>query len=190
MPSFHAGRIPLSGGHMTTTINVCEEKQDTNSLRHWSEFLHDLTAVDTWIVHRAIEILDEHVIKHGPKLTSPKDVKDYLRLQLLNEKREVFAVVFMDTQHRVLAYEPLFFGTIHQTSVYPRAIVQRAMSLNAASMILAHNHPSGSTHPSEADKQLTNRLKSLLESIDVRVLDHFIIGEEGTFSFAEHGLLF
>ncbi|WP_230089523.1 JAB domain-containing protein [Herminiimonas contaminans] len=175
---------------MTTTINVCEEKQDTNSLRHWSEFLHDLTAVDTWIVHRAIEILDEHVIKHGPKLTSPKDVMDYLRLQLLHEMREVFAVVFMDTQHRVLAYEELFFGTIHQTSVYPRAIVQRAMSLNAASMILAHNHPSGSTQPSEADKQLTNRLKSLLESIDVRVLDHFIIGEEGTFSFAEHGLLF
>ncbi|MBF8178371.1 DNA repair protein RadC [Herminiimonas contaminans] len=152
--------------------------------------MHDLTAVDTWIVHRAIEILDEHVIKHGPKLTSPKDVMDYLRLQLLHEMREVFAVVFMDTQHRVLAYEELFFGTIHQTSVYPRAIVQRAMSLNAASMILAHNHPSGSTQPSEADKQLTNRLKSLLESIDVRVLDHFIIGEEGTFSFAEHGLLF
>ncbi|MFC7298977.1 JAB domain-containing protein [Herminiimonas aquatilis] len=174
---------------MTTTINSCAEKQGTDSLRPWSEFLSDLTAVDTWIVHRAIEILDDHVIKHGPKLASPQDVKDYLRLQLINEQREVFAVVFMDTQHRVITYEPLFFGTIHQTSVYPRAIVQRAMSLNAASMILAHNHPSGSTQPSEADKQLTNRLKSLLESIDVRVLDHFIIGEGPAFSFAEHGLL-
>lgn len=175
---------------MASDINACEEKQGTDTLRPWSEFLGDLTAVDTWVVHRAIEILDDQVIKHGPKLSSPQDVKDYLRLQLINEQREVFAVVFMDTQHRVLAYEPLFFGTIHQTSVYPRIIVQRAMSLNAASMILAHNHPSGSTQPSDADKQLTNRLKSLLESIDVRVLDHFIIGEEGTFSFAEHGLLF
>lgn len=175
---------------MTTTINSCTDKQSIDTSRPWNDLLHDLTAVDTWIVHRAIEILDERVIKHGPKLSSPKDVKDYLRLQLINELREVFAVVFMDTQNRVLAYEPLFFGTIHQTSVYPRAIVQRAMTLNAASMILAHNHPSGSTQPSDSDKQLTNRLKSLLESIDVRVLDHFIIGDEGTFSFAEHGLLF
>ncbi|CAL60883.1 putative DNA repair protein RadC [Herminiimonas arsenicoxydans] len=175
---------------MTTDINACAEKQGTDTLRPWSELMRDLTAVDTWIVHRAIEILNDQVIKHGPKLASPQDVKDYLRLQLINEQREVFAVVFMDTQNRVIAYEPLFFGTIHQTSVYPRVIVQRAMSLNAASMILAHNHPSGSTQPSDADKQLTNRLKSLLESIDVRVLDHFIIGEEGTFSFAEHGLLF
>lgn len=172
-----------------TTNTTSLVKKDTNALRPWSEFLSDLSAVDTWIVHRAIEILDDQVVKHGPKLSSPQDVKDYLRLQLINEKREVFAVVFMDTQNRVLAYEPLFFGTIHQTSVYPRAIVQRAMSLNAASMILAHNHPSGSTQPSNADKQLTNQLKSLLESIDVRVLDHFIIGEGPAFSFAEQGLL-
>jgi DNA repair protein RadC len=175
---------------MTTTISACAKKQVIDSLRPWSEFLHDLAAVDSWIVHRAIAILDEHVIQHGPKLASPQDVKNYLRLQLFQEKREVFAVVFMDVQNRVIAYEPLFFGTIHQTSVYPRAIVQRAMSLNAASMILAHNHPSGSTQPSDADKQLTNRLKSLLESIDVRVLDHFIIGEGPAFSFAENGLLF
>lgn len=175
---------------MTRSINACVEQKDVDVLRPWSQLLQDLTAVDAWIVDRAIEILDEQVIKRGPRLTSPQDVKDYLRLQLINEQREVFAVVFMDTQSRVIAYEPLFFGTIHQTSVYPRVIVQRAMSLNAASMILAHNHPSGSTKPSDADKQLTNRLKSLLESIDVRVLDHFIIGEDGTFSFAEHGLLF
>ena len=175
---------------MQTDLISCIEEKNTCPLRSWNELLKDLTAVDTWIVHRAIEILDEHVISRGPKLSSPQDVKDYLRLQLTNEQREVFAVVFMDCQNRVIAYEPLFFGTIHQTSVYPRAIVQRAMSLNAASIIVAHNHPSGSTQPSEADKQLTNRLKSLLESIDVRVLDHFIIGEEGTFSFAEHGLLF
>lgn len=161
-----------------------------DATRPWGELLQDLTAVDAWIVHRAIEILDDQVIKHGPKLRNPQDVKDYLRLKLIREQREVFAVVFLDAQQRVLAYEPLFLGTIHQTAVYPRIVVQRAMSLNAASMILAHNHPSGSTQPSEADKQLTNRLKSLLESIDVRVLDHFIIGEEGTFSFAEHGLLF
>ncbi|MDO9420325.1 MAG: DNA repair protein RadC [Herminiimonas sp.] len=175
---------------MTRITNACVEQKDVDVLRPWSQLLQDLTAVDAWIVHRAIEILDEQVIKHGPRLSSPQDVKDYLRLQLINEQREVFAVVFMDTQSRVIAYEPLFFGTVHQTSVYPRVIVQRAMSLNAASMILAHNHPSGSTKPSDADKQLTNRLKSLLESIDVRVLDHFIIGEDGTFSFAEHGLLF
>ncbi len=174
---------------MTTTINSFTELQGTDTLRSWTEFLQDLSAVDTWIVHRAIEILDDQVIKHGPTLRNPQDVKDYLRLQLSNEQREVFAVVFMDAQSRVIAYEPLFFGTIHETSVYPRVIVQRAMSLNASSMILAHNHPSGSTQPSDADKQLTNRLKSLLDSIDVRVLDHFIIGEGPAFSFAEHGLL-
>jgi DNA repair protein RadC len=175
---------------MTTDISPSVENANTEPLRHWNDFLQDLTAVDNWVVHRAIEILNEQVIKRGPKLCNPQDVKDYLHLQLFREKREVFAVVFMDTQQRVIAYEPLFFGTIHETSVYPRAIVQRAMFLNAASMILAHNHPSGNTQPSDADKQLTNRLKSLLDSIDVRVLDHFIIGEEGTFSFAENGLLF
>jgi len=174
---------------MTTNIDTYAVTQDTENPRLWSDFLNDLTAIDTWIVHRAIEILDEHVIKHGPKLSCPQEVKDYLRLQLINEQREVFAVVFMDALHRVIAYEPLFFGTIHQTSVHPRVIVQRAMSLNAASMILAHNHPSGSTQPSEADKLLTKRLTSLLESIDVRVLDHFIIGEGPAFSFAENGLL-
>lgn len=188
MPPIPGEHSPSAGTPMTTNTTSLVKK-DTNALRPWSEFLSDLSAVDTWIVHRAIEILDDQVVKHGPKLSSPQDVKDYLRLQLINEKREVFAVVFMDTQNRVLAYEPLFFGTIHQTSVYPRAIVQRAMSLNAASMILAHNHPSGSTQPSNADKQLTNQLKSLLESIDVRVLDHFIIGEGPAFSFAEQGLL-
>jgi DNA repair protein RadC len=174
---------------MTANINSYGIKESTDSLRTWSELLQDLTAVDTWIVHRAIEILDECVIKHGPTLASPQDVKDYLRLKLSNEQREVFSVVFMDSQHRVIAYEPLFFGTIHQTSVYPRAIIQRAMSLNAAAVILAHNHPSGSTQPSDADKHLTIHLKSILNQIDVRVLDHFIIGEGTAFSFAEHGLV-
>lgn len=173
---------------MTTDINIPALENTTEPTKTWTEFLHDLTAVDNWIVQRAVEIVEERVIKRGPALSSPKDVAQYLRLKLGNQEREVFSVIFLDSQHRVIAYEALFFGTIDQTSVYPRAIVQRAMSLNAAAMILAHNHPSGTAEPSEADRKLTSHLKQILEPIDVRLLDHFIVGEE-VISFAERGLL-
>jgi DNA repair protein RadC len=124
-----------------------------------------------------------------PVFDSPQAVRDYLRLQLGRLDHEVFAVLFLDAQHRLIAYEPLFRGTLTQTSVYPREVLKRALALNAAALILAHNHPSGVAEPSRADEFLTQSLKSALALIDVRVLDHFVVGQESVVSFAERGLL-
>ena len=122
-------------------------------------------------------------------LNSPAAVRDYLHLKLVAEPNEVFAVVFLNCQHQVLAYEPMFKGTVDQTSVYPRVLVQRALALNASAVILAHQHPSGMTVPSTADQALTDRLKAALAMVDVRVVDHFIVGKGTPYSFAESGLL-
>lgn len=122
-------------------------------------------------------------------LSSPRQVRDYLCLKLGGLNREVFLVLFMDAQNRIIADEEMFSGTLTQTSVYPREIVKRALHYNAASVIFAHNHPSGQTVPSKADELLTAELKKALALIDVRVLDHFIIAGNDTSSFAEMGLL-
>ncbi len=122
-------------------------------------------------------------------LTSPSAVRDYLRLNLAGREHEVFCGVFLDSQHRVLAIEELFRGTLNQASVYPREVVKRALALNAAAIILAHNHPSGVAEPSSADRNLTTLLKEALALIDVRVLDHFIVAQHSVTSFAERGLL-
>ena len=144
---------------------------------------------DDWIIRQAIALLEQRVFKAGPLLDQPQAVKDYLRLKLVAEPNEVFAIVFMNSQHRVLAYEPMFKGTVDQTSVYPRVLVQRALALNASAVILAHQHPSGMTVPSAADQALTDRLKAALAIVDVRVVDHFIVGKGTPYSFAESGLL-
>jgi len=122
-------------------------------------------------------------------LNSPAAVKDYLRLTLGRKGYEVFAVLFLDAQNRPLAIEELFRGTLTQTSVYPREVVKRTLHHNAASIILAHNHPSGTAEPSNADQILTQALKNALALIDTRVLDHFIVGGDTVLSFAERGLL-
>jgi DNA repair protein RadC len=101
----------------------------------------------------------------------------------------MFAVIFMDGGHRVLSFEPLFRGTIDTASIYPRVVVQRALALNAAALVFAHQHPSGVTQPSRADEAITQTLKTALALVDVRVLDHFIVGEGPPYSFADHGLL-
>ncbi len=121
--------------------------------------------------------------------SSPKDVRDYLILRLGALKREVFLVMFLDAQNRLNATEEMFSGTLTQTSVYPREVVKRAMHHNAASVIFAHNHPSGVAEQSKADEMLTAQLKDALALVDVRVLDHFIIAGNQTLSFAERGLL-
>lgn len=144
---------------------------------------------EDWIIQQAITLLEKRVFKAGPALSSPAAVRDYLRLKLVEEPNEVFAVVFLDSQHQVLAYEPLFKGSVDQTSVYPRVVVQRALALNASALILAHQHPSGVTEPSVADRALTDRLKAALAMVDVRVVDHFIVGKGNPYSFAEAGLL-
>jgi DNA repair protein RadC len=120
---------------------------------------------------------------------SPGAVKDYVALHLGGRPQEVFAVMFLDTQHRLLALEDLFHGTLSQTSVYPREVVKRALALNAGAVILAHNHPSGMAEPSRADEYLTQTLKSALGLVDVRVLDHLVVGRGVVVSFAERGLL-
>lgn len=125
----------------------------------------------------------------GDALNSPRAVRDYLQLFLASRQQEVFVALFLDTQHRVIATEELFHGTLSQTSVYPREVVKRALSHNAAAVILAHNHPSGVAEPSSADELITSVLKQALALVDVCVLDHFVVAGGQTLSFAERGLL-
>lgn len=112
---------------------------------------------------------------------------DYLKARLRHEPHELFACLFLDTRHRVLAFEVLFHGSIDGASVYPRQVVKRALAHNAAALILTHNHPSGVAEPSQADRQLTARLKEALALVEVRVLDHFVIGDGEPVSLAEYG---
>jgi len=128
-------------------------------------------------------------LAQAPVFESPQSVKDYLQMQLADKPHEVFAVLFLDAQHRLVAFEEMFRGTLSQTSVYPREVVKRALALNAGAAILAHNHPSGVAEPSRADEALTQALKSALALIDVRVLDHMVVARGGVVSFAERGLL-
>ena len=128
-------------------------------------------------------------IERRDVLTSPQATRAFLKTQLYGHPREVFACLFLDNRHRVVRYEELFRGTIDGASVHPREVVRRALDVNAAAVIFAHNHPSGVAEPSQADLRITQRLKDALALVDVRVLDHFIIGDgEGT-SLAERGLL-
>ena len=144
---------------------------------------------DDWIIRQAIALLEQRVFKKGPSLERPAAVKDYLNLKLAAEPNEVFAIVFLNSMHEVLAYEPMFRGTINSTAVYPRVVVQRVLELKAAAVVFAHQHPSGVTEPSSADRALTQQLQAALALIDVRVLDHIIVGQGIPYSFAEHSLL-
>ena len=124
-----------------------------------------------------------------PLFNTPQAVRDYLQLQLGGLQHEVFAVLFLDSQHRLIAREEMFRGTLTQTSVYPREVVKQALTLNASSVVLAHNHPSGTAQPSRADEALTHTLKAALALVDVRVLDHFVVTASQAVSMAELGLV-
>ena len=128
-------------------------------------------------------------LRHRDVLSSPASVRDYLRMTLAGREYEVFMVLFLDAQHRVIDSEEMFRGTLTQTSVYPREVVKRSLFNNAAAVIFAHNHPSGIPEPSRADEALTQALKQALAMVDVKVLDHFVIAASGVMSFAERGLL-
>ncbi len=128
-------------------------------------------------------------LRTRPVFESPTAVKDYVQLQLGQRPHEVFAVLFLDSQHRLIALEELFRGTLGQTSVYPREVALRALHHHAAAVVLAHNHPSGSVQPSPADEVLTQTLKTALALLDVRVLDHVIVGPGQALSMAERGLI-
>ena len=128
-------------------------------------------------------------LRRGVTLSSPKDVEMYLHAQLGDRKQEVFCCLFLDNRHRVLVFEELFYGTINGTAVYVREIVRRGLFHNAAAVILVHNHPSGAAEPSQADEALTVGLKQALALVDIRVLDHMVIGDREVVSFSERGIL-
>ncbi|KQP43052.1 DNA repair protein RadC [Pseudorhodoferax sp. Leaf274] len=128
-------------------------------------------------------------LRERPLFSAPQQVKDYLQLQLAGRPHEVFAVVFLDSQHRLIALEELFRGSLSQASVYPREVVVRALAHHAGAVVLAHNHPSGSAEPSRADELLTQQLKAALALVDVRVLDHVVVAPGQAVSLAERGLL-
>ena len=135
----------------------------------------------------ARRVLDEP-LRAGDPLTSPEETRRYLKLRLVTRQHEVFACLFLDNRHRIIRYEELFQGTIDGAAVYPREVARRALDYNAAAVILAHNHPSGEAEPSSADISLTRRLKEALALIEVRVLDHMVIGHGSVVSLAERGL--
>jgi DNA repair protein RadC len=139
-----------------------------------------------------LEMAKRHLLEtlqRDTVLNSPDEVRNYLKARLRDFHREVFLCLFLDTQHRVICSEALFQGTIDASSVYPREVVHRALALNAAAVIFAHNHPSGIAEPSQADQRITIRLRDALALIDIRVLDHMIVGDGAVLSMAERGLL-
>ena len=125
----------------------------------------------------------------GEPMAGPEQTRQYLVARLRHLRHEIFACLFVDNRHQVIGFEEMFRGTIDAASVYPREVVRRALELDAAAVILAHNHPSGVTEPSQADEWMTTRLVEALGTVDIRVLDHFVIGEGRPVSFAERGLL-
>lgn len=142
----------------------------------------------TWLVEQALALLAQDIAV-GDVLADPAAVKQYLQLKLAALPHEVFGVLFLNAQHRVIAFQEMFRGTLTQTSVYPREVVKEALALNAAAVICAHNHPSGNAEPSTADRHLTQTLKQALALVDVRVLDHFVVTARCVTSFAEQGLI-
>ena len=145
---------------------------------------------DNTVVRRALRVLEDRLEYKRTVLANPQTVRDFLRLRMAELEHEVFIALWLDSQNRLIASEELFRGTLTQTSVYPREVVKIALAHNAGAVILAHNHPSGVNEPSKSDKVLTNSIRQTLELIDVRVLDHLIVGgAKEPFSFAEQGLL-
>lgn len=141
------------------------------------------------VIDTAISFLERRLRTPGETMTSPSTARNLLKLRLAELPHEVFACLWLDSQHRVIAYEEMFRGTLNQTSVYPREVLKAALKHNAAAVVFSHNHPSGVAEPSRADELLTTELKSALAMIDVRVLDHIIVGGTATTSFAERGLI-
>ena len=148
-----------------------------------------LPAHEQAVIDAALTILARHVREPGAVFDAPHLVREFLRLHLGRCGRERFGVLFLDGQHSMIAFEVLFEGTLTQTSVYPREVVRRAMQLNAGAVVLVHNHPSGTAEPSRADEHLTHIVKSALSLVDVRVLDHVVVGWPDVTSLAELGLM-
>ena len=140
-------------------------------------------------INAALEILESRLQRTGVVIGGSEDAANYLKLKLADRKAEVFAVLFLTTRNAVIEYREMFLGTVDKASVHPREVVRAVMETNAAAVIFAHNHPSGSADPSAADVELTRRLADVLEVIDTRVLDHIVVGGMRTASLRETGLL-
>lgn len=140
------------------------------------------------LLHLAKMIVRRRLAK-GQPLNNPDEVRRALQTLLIDYQHEVFGILMLDNRNRVLTLEELFRGTINATSVYPREVIKTCLHINAAAVILVHNHPSGDPEPSRADRQITQRLQQALSTVDIQLLDHVVVGSEGTVSFAEQGLL-
>lgn len=154
---------------------------------HTIESTSAIRAREDEIIAEAKVILDQRLFTRGRGLHSPDDVRDYLKLKLAPEPNEVFAIILVDTRHRVIAFEIVQYGTIDAASISPRNVAQRCLQHNAAAVIVAHNHPSGDPEPSSSDYRLTERLRDALALLEIRMLDHFIVGKGQPLSMAEAG---
>ena len=153
---------------------------------------HGLGDAKYALLQASLELSRRHyaeLMRTGPPLANPMATRDYLRAQLRDRDHEVFCCLFLDNRHRVLAFDEVFRGTIDGASVHPRDVVKLALARNAAAVILAHNHPSGVAEPSQADEMITGRLRDALALVDIRVLDHIVVGDAVCVSFAERGLI-
>lgn len=152
-------------------------------------FACELAPTDQQTIRTAMTLLECQLREPGAAFTSSSSVRDWLRLQLATLDREAFTVLWLDNQHRLIAHDTLFLGTINSITVHPREVVKSGLKNNAAAAILAHNHPSGEAEPSQADRLITERLKQALDLVDIRLLDHLVVGGMDIVSFAERGWL-
>ncbi|HFE2025384.1 TPA: DNA repair protein RadC [Klebsiella pneumoniae] len=152
-------------------------------------FACELAPTDQQTIRTALTLLECQLREPGAAFTSSSSVRDWLRLQLAILDREAFTVMWLDNQHRLIAHDTLFLGTINSITVHPREVVKSGLKNNAAAAVLAHNHPSGEAEPSQADRLITERLKQALDLVDIRLLDHLVVGGMDIVSFAERGWL-
>ena len=177
--AFFVNPPPRSTSHALVPASVGDD----------SASVADLPSPEADVIQQALRLLESRMRAVGPLLTNPQTVRDYLRLRIADLEHEAFIVLFLDNQHRLIAVEEMFRGTLAQTSVYPREVVKAALRHNASAVVFAHNHPSGVAEPSRADELLTAALKQALALVDIKTLDHFVVGGDKTISFAERGLL-
>lgn len=152
-------------------------------------FARELPSADQLTVRKALTLLEGQLREPGASFTSSNAVRDWLRLHLATQERESLMVLWLDNQHRLITCDTLFLGTINSITVHPREVVKVGLHHNAAAALLAHNHPSGEAEPSQADRLITGRLKQALELVDIRLLDHLVVGGMDIVSFAERGWL-
>lgn len=152
-------------------------------------FARELVPTDQQTIRTALSLLERQLREPGASFTSSHAVRDWLRLQLATLEREEFTALFLDNQHRLIAHETLFTGTINHTQVHPREVVKAALKHNAAAILVAHCHPSGHAEPSDADRRITERLRLALDLMDIRLLDHLVVGGMEIVSLAERGWL-